>query len=169
MKQIPVESFFSGRGQAVQFGDGAHGRFLQLSDREQGFGELFAGYGMQEVALVLVGIEPLEQFGSILGIAPSYIVSGRYHVGTERQGIIEESLELDLAVAQDVRIRRAPGLVLGEKVFEYVVPVFGGEVGGMQLMPILSQTACASARSSLAVQYSVPSSSSQFFMNRPST
>jgi hypothetical protein len=27
----------------------------------------------------------------------------------------------------------------------------------------------ASARSAMAVQYSVPSSSSQFFMNRPST
>ena len=36
-------------------------------------------------------------------------------------------------------------------------------------MPIRSATACASARSSFAVQYSVPSSSSQFFMNRPST
>ena len=37
------------------------------------------------------------------------------------------------------------------------------------LIPILSHTACASARSSIAVQYSVPSSSSQFFINRPST
>ena len=37
------------------------------------------------------------------------------------------------------------------------------------LMPILSHTAWASARSSMAVQYSVPSSSSQFFMNSPST
>src|SRR5690554_7701300 len=34
------------------------------------------------------------------------------------------------------------------------------------LIPSLSLTAWASARSSFAVQYSVPSSSSQFFMNR---
>lgn len=60
-------------------------------------------------------------------------MAGGDQVGTQRQGVVEERLELDFAVAEDVRVGRAAGLVLLEEVLEHVVPVFGGEVGGVQL------------------------------------
>ncbi len=60
-------------------------------------------------------------------------MAGGNQVGAQAQGVVEERLELDFAVAEDVRIRRASGLVLGQEVLEHVIPVFGGEVGGVQL------------------------------------
>ena len=87
---------------------------------------------MQEVALILVRIETLEQFGTPVDIAAAHVVAGCNQVGTEHQGVIKKGFELDLAVAQDVRIRRASGLVFGKEVLEHVVPVLGGEVGGVQ-------------------------------------
>jgi hypothetical protein len=54
-------------------------------------------------------------------------------VGAEHQGVVEERLELDFAVAEDVRVRRATGLVFGQEVLEHVVPVFSREVSGVQL------------------------------------
>src|SRR5690606_7900101 len=59
--------------------------------------------------------------------------AGGDQVGAEHQGIVEERLELDFAVAEDIRVGRTSGLVLGEEVLEDVVPVFGGEIGGVQL------------------------------------
>ena len=60
-------------------------------------------------------------------------MTGGDQVGAEAQGIVEEGFELDLAVTQDVRVRCAPGLVFGQEVLEHVVPVFCGEVDGVQL------------------------------------
>ncbi|MNV57734.1 hypothetical protein D3C71_1500790 [compost metagenome] len=108
-------------------------RFFQLADREQGLGDLFAADGVQEVALVLVRVQALEQFGAAIDVAATHVVTGGDQVGAEHHGVVEERLELDLAVAQDVRVRRASGLVFGEEMLEHVVPVLGGEVGGVQL------------------------------------
>ena len=52
-------------------------------------------------------------------------------------GEFQERLELDLLVAQDVRVRGATRLVLFQEVFEDVVPVFGGEVDGVEFHPQL--------------------------------
>src|SRR5690606_24835143 len=41
---------------------------------------------------------------------------------------VEEVAELDLAVAQHVRVGRAAGGVFGHEVLEHAAPVFGGEV-----------------------------------------
>ena len=60
-------------------------------------------------------------------------MAGGDQVGTEHYGVVEERLELDFAVAQDVRVRCTTGLVFGQEVFEHVVPVFGGKIGGVQL------------------------------------
>jgi hypothetical protein len=46
--------------------------------------------------------------------------------------LVQEGLELDLAVAQHVRVRRAARAVLGEEMFEDPVPVFAGEVARME-------------------------------------
>ncbi|MNF68161.1 hypothetical protein D3C84_500110 [compost metagenome] len=60
-------------------------------------------------------------------------MAGGDQVGAEHHGVVEERLELDFAVAEDVRVGRAPGLVFGEEMLEHVVPVFGGEIGRVQL------------------------------------
>ncbi|MCY1510468.1 hypothetical protein D9M68_448460 [compost metagenome] len=121
------------RGQAVLLGNRAHCRLFQFADREQGAGDLLAAHRMQEVALVLVRVQALEQFGAAVDVAAAHVMTGGDQVRAERQGIVEEGLELDFAVAEDVRVRGAPGLVFGEEVLEHVVPVFRREVGGVQL------------------------------------
>ncbi|MCY1214233.1 hypothetical protein D9M72_260410 [compost metagenome] len=120
-------------GQAMLFGDGANFRLLQFAHREQGAGDLLAADGMEEVALVLVRVQALEQFGAAIDIAAAHIVAGGDQVSSQRQGVVEEGFELDLAIAEDVRVRRAAGLVLGKEVLEHVVPVLRREVGRVQL------------------------------------
>ena len=122
-----------GGGQAVLFGDGAHLGLFQFAHREQAAGDLFAAHGVQEVALVLVRVQALEQLAAAVNIAAAHVMAGGDQVGAEHQRVVEERLELDFPVAQDVRVRRAPGLVLGQEVLEHVVPVLGGEVGRVQV------------------------------------
>jgi hypothetical protein len=60
-------------------------------------------------------------------------VAGRDHLGAERHRVIEEGLELDLGVAQHVRVRRAAGRVLAQEFGEHAVLVFGREVHGFDV------------------------------------
>src|SRR5690606_18062357 len=107
-------------GQAVFFGDGSYLRFFQLANGKQGLAQLLAAYGVEEVALVLVRVQALEQFAASVDIAAANIVPRCDQVGAERQGIVEECLELDFTVAEDVRVRRSACLVFGEEMLEYV-------------------------------------------------
>ena len=50
----------------------------------------------------------------------------------EPDRVIEKRLELDLSVAQHVRIRRAAGGVLAQEFSEHAVLVFGREVDGFE-------------------------------------
>lgn len=120
-------------GQVVFLGNRAYFGFFEFADREQRLGDLFATHGVQEVALVLVRIQALEQFGTAVDVAATNIMAGSDQVGAEHHGVVEERLELDFAVAEDVRVWGATGLVFGQEVLEHVVPVLGGEVGGVQL------------------------------------
>src|SRR5258706_553117 len=47
--------------------------------------------------------------------------------------MIEEGLELDLGVAQHVRIGRAAGLVLAQELRKHAVLVLGGEIPRLEL------------------------------------
>ena len=60
-------------------------------------------------------------------------MAGRDAVGAERQRVVEERAELDLAVAQHVGVGRAAGAVLGEEVREHALAVLGGEVDRLEL------------------------------------
>src|SRR5690554_1414771 len=128
----------AGGHQVVALGDGAHLGLLEFAHREEGAGDGRLGHGVEEVALVLVGIEPLEEprtqqaVGGAADLTLTNIVAGGDLLGAEHLCVLQEHLELDLAVAEDVRVRGAPGLVLGQEVLEDVVPVLGGEVGGVQ-------------------------------------
>ncbi|MNT44181.1 hypothetical protein D3C72_1806980 [compost metagenome] len=53
--------FLLGIGQANFFGNAAHLGLPQLAHREQGLGQLCLVQAVQEIALVLGGVEPLEQ------------------------------------------------------------------------------------------------------------
>jgi hypothetical protein len=91
-------------------------------------------------------------------------------LGAEVRRVLQEGLELDLPVAQDVGIRRAPGPVLGEELLEYESQYSAAKLRRCSSMPSRSATACASAASAAAVQRQPTpgrSSSSQFFMNMP--
>ncbi len=52
-------------------------------------------------------------------------MAGGDSIGPEGQGMIEKRLELDLLVAQHIRVGCAPGLVFVQKILEHPVPVFG--------------------------------------------
>ena len=58
---------------------------------------------------------------------------GGDQIGTQGFGVGHELLELDLPIAEHVRIRRSARVVFLEKLLEDVVPVLGGEVGRVQL------------------------------------
>ena len=75
----------------------------------------------------------LEQRGLAVRVAATGVVAGGDQVGAQHQRVLEEGLELDLPVAEDVGVGRAPRPVLLEEVLEHVVPVLGGEVGAVQL------------------------------------
>jgi hypothetical protein len=103
-------------------------------------------------------------------IGAAHVVPGRNVVGAQVFcGEFEEGFKFDLFVAQNIRVRRAAGFVLFQEQFKHVVPVFCGKVNGVQFNAELIADGLRIGRSAAAVQYSSPSSSSQFFMNRPST
>ena len=64
-------------------------------------------------------------------VSPGVVPRGSA-IGAEIPGVIEERAELDLAVAEKVRLGGSACTVLVEKFFEFTVPVRGGEIAGVQ-------------------------------------
>jgi hypothetical protein len=59
-------------------------------------------------------------------------MAGGDALGAEFARGVEEMLELDFAVAQHVRVRRAAGGVFGQEMLEHAVPVFAGEIAEVE-------------------------------------
>ena len=118
--------------QAAVIGYPAHPGFFQFAEGKQGAGEGGLVDGMEEIALVLVGVQALEKKGAIAPVQAPDVVAGGYQVGAEDFGIFKEHLKLDFPIAQNVRIGSTPRSVFRQEIFEDVVPVLGGEVGGVQ-------------------------------------
>ncbi len=97
---------------ALAPGDGADFALGQFPDREQHRCQLLLRQLVQEVALVLGRVGALQQFHAPPGAAHAGVVAGGDVVGAERARMIQERAELDLAVAQHVGVRRAPGPIL---------------------------------------------------------
>ena len=96
------------------FGDLAHLRLRDFTERKQGFRQLRLVQTVQEVALVLAGVDGFQQFiaSSVRRrLAYARVVAGGDQVGAQGHGVVEEGLELDFSVAQHVRVRRTAGLV----------------------------------------------------------
>ncbi len=115
--------------QAALAGECAHLRLAEPADREIATGEFRGRDHVQEIALVLARVDTAQQ---VSAGADARVMAGRKSLGSKAARIVEAQAELDLAVAQHVRIRRAPGAQLREKVREDTLTVFRREADAMQ-------------------------------------
>ena len=120
-----------GRRQAVLLGYLPHCWFFHVTQREQGLLQLTVAYRMQKIALVLIVIQPLQESGLTIFLIAAGVVAGSDGIGPQRQGVIEEGTEFDLAVAKDVRVGCATRAVFFQEVLKHIVPVFSREIGAM--------------------------------------
>ena len=120
--------------QADAFGERADIALQPAAEREERARELLLVQAVQEIALVLRAVRGLEQLEPAVGTPPhAGVVARRDALGAESDGVVEEGLELDLAVAEHVRIGRAAGAVLGEEMAEDAVLVLGREIDGLDV------------------------------------
>lgn len=87
---------------------------------------------MQKIALVLVAVGATQQAPAPAAMRHLRVMAGGDALCAERLRCVEKMLELDFAVAQHVRVRRAPGRVFGQEMLENAAPVFAGEVAEMK-------------------------------------
>ncbi len=99
-----------------------------MADGKQGPGQLRLVQAIKKVALILVAVLALEQLIVALELAHLGIVTGRDLLGAERQGVVEEGLELDFGIAQHVRVGRPAGLIFAQEFGEHAILVFGGKI-----------------------------------------
>src|SRR5262249_23575843 len=101
-----------GHGKLERRGNRAHLGFAERPDGKQRPRELRLSESEQEVALVLVAAGRLpwrEAVGG--GAADGRVVAGGESRGAERSRVFPEGVELDVAVAQRARVRRAAGQI----------------------------------------------------------
>src|SRR5690554_6054984 len=118
--------------QSVLFSQASNLGLFQLANGEKCKLQFLFTDLMQEITLVLVRVQSLEQYRMTVTLTTANIVTGGDQIGTQQLGILKKCLELDLAVAEDIRVGSAPGLVFFQKVLEYIVPVLGRKVGTVQ-------------------------------------
>jgi len=106
--------------------------FLQISQREHGFGEGVGTDGVQEIALVLVQVSGLKQQGLAVYLRRTCIVAGRKQFTAKALRMLSEYAELYLTVAQDIGIGGPSRGILVEEKLEYPVPVLFGEIDVVQ-------------------------------------
>jgi hypothetical protein len=87
---------------------------------------------VQEVALVLLRIGAAQQLEHLALRSQARVVPGGDARRAQVHGVIEERLELDLGIAQHVRIGRAAGLVFAQEFGEHAVLVLGREVDRLE-------------------------------------
>ncbi len=115
--------------QSALAGERAHLRLLQSSDWKVAAGEFRGRDHVQEIALVLASVGGPQQASAG---TDARVMPGRKSFGPQAARIGEAQAELDLAVAEHVGIRRAPGAQLREEMGEDTLPVFRREADAMQ-------------------------------------
>ena len=133
MKQMPVESFFFALGRRISAASSRTWVFFNSPTGNSVRAQLPLVQAVQEVALVLGAVKALEQLEVAIAFSHPGVVTGGDVFGPQPQRVIEKRLELDLGVAQHVRIRRAAGLVFAQELGEHAVFVLGGEVDVLEL------------------------------------
>ena len=105
---------------------------LQRADGKQCGRELALAQGVQKVGLILRRIDGPQQLVDAIAFADLCVVAGGDPVGAQRTGGIQKGLELDLAIAHDVRIRRPSDAVFVQEVGEDTIPVLGGKIARVE-------------------------------------
>ena len=114
-------------------GDAAHLALLHAAHREDHARELLLAQAMQEIALIFQRISTSEQPESVFGKIFPGVMPGGDAFRAHAHGVVEEGAELDLGVAEHVRVGRAPGGVLAQEVGEDAVLVLRGEVDRLEV------------------------------------
>ncbi len=115
--------------QAPLAGNRPHLGLPDPANREFTESELGRIQRVQEIALVLVVVDPALEPPS--GPDPR-VMAGREALCAESSRVVEPHAELDLTVAEDIRVRRAPGLELGQEARENALAIFRREAGLVQ-------------------------------------
>ena len=143
--------FFVGRRKIGLAGKLSDFRFCKVPDREKSFTELLLSELAEEIALIFVRIHTLQNpplrltvnlnllTVSVQQRSTAAIVPGRHHVGPKFLGGLEKSVELDLPVAQHVRIRGAAGGIFIEHIVHHSLAVLFGKVDEIERNPDLSR------------------------------
>ena len=86
---------------------------------------------MQEIALVLARVGPLEQLPLPVEVGQARIVARGELGRAEPSCVGAQRAELDFSVAENVGIGCAPGSALGEKVFKDTLAILVAEIDAM--------------------------------------
>jgi hypothetical protein len=113
-----------GHGDAALARERTHFGLAHAADGELAKRELNGIHCMQEVALVLVAVGGSQQASAV---ADARVMSGREALRAEAPRVVEADAELDLAVTENVGIRRTPGPELGQEACEYALAVLRSE------------------------------------------
>ena len=120
-------------GKLEVVGDAADLGLADFAHGEDHAGDLLLGEAVQEVALVLAGIDAAQQLDAVVRVTDAGVVPRGDEVGPHGHGMVEEGAELDLCVAENVGIGRAASAVFAQKVGEDALAVFLREVDGLDV------------------------------------
>ena len=113
-------------------GDFAHFGFQEVPDGEEGFGQLCLAELAEKIALVLVRVAACEEAvyrkATDQGFLFPAIVACGDIVGSCFEHFIEEDIEFDFAVAENIGIWSAPGLVFCEHIVHDTFSVVFAEI-----------------------------------------
>ena len=108
----------------------------QMSDRKESARKLPLRKLAEKIALVLVRVAARKQAMNRPAFGPDLlaaaIVACRHEIGAQLESRIQKGVELDLAVAQHVGVRRAAAPVFGEHVVHHAAAVFVAQVDEME-------------------------------------
>lgn len=94
---------------------------------------LLVAQRIEEVALIFVAVDAAQQAAFAVHVLATHVMAGGDEIGPQVfGGELQEGFEFDFFIAQDVRVRRAAGLVLFQEQLKHVVPVFRRKVHRVQ-------------------------------------
>ena len=118
-----------GHQQAARPGLAAHGRLVGVAQREEGVPQLLLVEHAEDVGLVLGVVGGAVHLDQPVGAgAQLRVVPGRHRVEAQGERPVEDGGELDLLVAPQARVGRAPGGVLVHEVLHDVLVEAVGQV-----------------------------------------
>jgi hypothetical protein len=115
--------------QSALAGDPPHLGLAQVAHREHAVRELPPIQRVQEVTLVLVLVDAPQKPAAG---ADARVVAGGKQLRAESPRVLAAHAELHLAVAEDIRVRRAPGFQLREEMRKHALAVLGLEACAVQ-------------------------------------